>query len=79
MTRPDARAPRWAWIVLALLLLFDVWYRAHTFSAMIEAQIGVRLWPVASKATEPVDCDEAAYAYIGKRVHYGDVNYRDLT
>jgi hypothetical protein len=79
MTKPAARAPRWAWIVLALLLLFDVWYRAHTFSAMIEAQIGVRLWPVASKATEPVDCDEAAYAYIGKRVLEGDVLYRDLT
>ena len=29
--------------------------------------------------SEPLDCDEAAYAYIGHRVLRGDVLYRDLT
>ncbi len=29
--------------------------------------------------TEPLDCDEAAYAYIGHRILQGDVLYRDLT
>ena len=30
-------------------------------------------------ASEPLDCDEAAYAYIGHRLLKGDVMYRDLT
>ena len=30
-------------------------------------------------ASEPLDCDEAAYAYIGHRILHGDVLYRDLT
>ena len=29
--------------------------------------------------SEPLDCDEAAYAYIGRRLVAGDVLYRDLT
>ena len=29
--------------------------------------------------SEPLDCDEAAYAYIGHRILQGDVMYRDLT
>ena len=29
--------------------------------------------------SEPLDCDEAAYAYIGHRILHGDVLYRDLT
>ena len=28
---------------------------------------------------EPLDCDESAYAYIGRRLVRGDVLYRDLT
>ena len=30
-------------------------------------------------AGEPLDCDEAAYAYIGHRIVRGDVLYRDVT
>ena len=37
------------------------------------------LWPATIGATEPLDCDEAAYAYIGHRLLHGDVMYRDLT
>jgi hypothetical protein len=29
--------------------------------------------------SEPLDCDEAAYAYIGHRILQGGVMYRDLT
>ena len=41
--------------------------------------LGIRLWPTAVGASEPLDCDEAAYAYIGHRILHGDVMYRDLT
>ena len=68
--------PRWSWGVLALLLVATVWYRAHTFGASVTA---LRLWPTVAAATEPLDCDEAAYAYIGRRLVAGDVMYRDLT
>ena len=34
---------------------------------------------MAVGASEPLDCDEAAYAYIGHRILRGDVMYRDLT
>ena len=40
---------------------------------------GVNLWPRATGPAEPLDCDEAAYAYIGHRLLHGDVMYRDLT
>ena len=39
---------------------------------------GVRLWPVVKGETEPLDCDEAAYAYMGQRMNHGAVLYRDL-
>ena len=41
--------------------------------------LGIDLWPQAIGASEPLDCDEAAYAYIGHRILRGDVLYRDLT
>ena len=41
--------------------------------------LGVNLWPATVGASEPLDCDEAAYAYIGHRILDGDVLYRDVT
>jgi hypothetical protein len=41
--------------------------------------MGVNLWPANVGESEPLDCDEAAYAYIGHRIQSGDVLYRDLT
>jgi 4-amino-4-deoxy-L-arabinose transferase-like glycosyltransferase len=70
---------RWGLLILLFILLFDVWYRAHTFAPTIVEVTGVNLWPGAVGASEPLDCDEAAYAYIGHRLVQGDVMYRDLT
>jgi 4-amino-4-deoxy-L-arabinose transferase-like glycosyltransferase len=70
---------RWPLAVLAILLFVDVWYRAHTFGPTITAATRLNLWPAAVGASEPLDCDEAAYAYIGHRLLRGDVMYRDLT
>ncbi len=41
--------------------------------------LGIEPWPTSVGASEPLDCDEAAYAYIGHRILHGDVMYRDLT
>jgi 4-amino-4-deoxy-L-arabinose transferase-like glycosyltransferase len=70
---------RWSGWVLVLLLIFDVWYRAHTFGPDVRDRLGVNLWPATVGASEPLDCDEAAYAYIGHRILRGDVLYRDVT
>ena len=70
---------RWSASVLVLLLFFDVWYRAHTFGPDVRDRLGANLWPATVGASEPLDCDEAAYAYIGHRILRGDVLYRDVT
>ena len=70
---------RWSRLVLLLLLVFDVWYRAHTFGPQVRDSLGVSLWPTTIGSSEPLDCDEAAYAYMGHRISRGDVLYRDLT
>jgi 4-amino-4-deoxy-L-arabinose transferase-like glycosyltransferase len=70
---------RWSRLVLLVLLVFDVWYRAHTFGPTVRDSLGVNLWPSTIGAGEPLDCDEAAYAYIGHRISSGDVLYRDVT
>ena len=70
---------RWSIVILLVLVVASLWYRAHTFAPTIAAGSGVSLWPAASGASEPLDCDEAAYAYIGRRMLRGDVMYRDLT
>jgi 4-amino-4-deoxy-L-arabinose transferase-like glycosyltransferase len=72
-------AMRWPRVVLIVLLVFDVWYRGHTFGPSIGGKIGTAFWPRSVGETEPLDCDEAAYAYIGHRALQGDVLYRDLT
>ncbi len=71
--------PRWSFIILVVLLIASVWYRAHTFAPIIASANGLKLWPAAIGPSEPLDCDEAAYAYIGHRLVHGDVMYRDLT
>ncbi len=70
---------RWSRLVLLILLIFDVWYRAHTFGPQVRDALHVNLWPSTVGASEPLDCDEAAYAYIGHRVNRGAVLYRDVT
>ncbi|AGA26224.1 ArnT family glycosyltransferase [Singulisphaera acidiphila] len=74
-----ASPPRWSLLVLAGLLIFDVWLRAHTFGPTLRDRFGLDLWPVSGAEAEPLDCDEAAYAYIGRRIDQGAVMYRDLT
>ena len=70
---------RWRWVGLAFLLVFDLWWRLHTVGPTIRTRWGVDLWPATRGAAEPLDCDESAYAYIGRRIARGDVLYRDLT
>jgi 4-amino-4-deoxy-L-arabinose transferase-like glycosyltransferase len=61
------------------ILAFDVWWRLHTVGPTLRERGGLDLWPVTRGAAEPLDCDESAYAYIGRRLVRGDVLYRDLT
>ncbi len=70
---------RWSRLILIVLMLIAVWYRAHTFGPHLRAAIGFGIWPMSIGESEPLDCDEAAYAYIGRRILKGDVLYRDLT
>jgi Dolichyl-phosphate-mannose-protein mannosyltransferase len=70
---------RWSILALVVLLVFDVWYRGHTFGPDVRNALGVHPWPATVGASEPLDCDEAAYAYIGHRILAGDVMYRHLT
>lgn len=70
---------RWSLVILAAIIAFDLWYRGHTFGPDVRDALGVDPWPAAVGASEPLDCDEAAYAYIGHRILRGDVMYRDLT
>ncbi|MHC5541488.1 ArnT family glycosyltransferase, partial [Singulisphaera rosea] len=74
-----ARIPAWAVLVLLAILVFDVWFRCHTIGPTIRDQLGVDLWPVTGAEAEPLDCDEAVYAYTGRRIVHGSVMYRDLT
>ncbi len=71
-------AKRAAIVGLFFVLIFDVWWRCHTISGSVREKIGFAPWPVVAEA-EPLDCDEALYAYMGKRMVLGDVMYRDLT
>ncbi|WP_165226349.1 ArnT family glycosyltransferase [Aquisphaera insulae] len=67
---------RWPIVVLLAILALDVWYRAHTFAPLLPS--ARMLWPTATGPSEPLDCDETAYAYMGHRMALGDVLYRDL-
>jgi 4-amino-4-deoxy-L-arabinose transferase-like glycosyltransferase len=70
---------RWPRLVLIVLMLTAVWYRAHTFGPHLRAASVISIWPMSVGESEPLDCDEAAYAYIAHRILQGDVMYRDLT
>lgn len=76
---PARAIPEWAWIALLAALVLDVWWRGHTFGPTVLERSGWKLWPVVEGESEPLDCDEAAYGYIGRRVAEGAVLYRDLT
>src|SRR3954447_12234428 len=73
------RGRSWAWVGLVGVLLFDVWWRGHAVGPTLRDRLGVSLYPVTGAEAEPLDCDEAIYAYIGKRIVGGAVMYRDLT
>ncbi len=79
MSEERGRVPAWSWIALVAILLFDLWLRLYTVSPAIKQAYGVNLWPTVKGESEPLDCDEAVYAYMGKRMVAGDVLYRDLT
>jgi 4-amino-4-deoxy-L-arabinose transferase-like glycosyltransferase len=70
---------RWSIVGLLAVLIFDVWLRCHTVGPSLKAKLGVDLYPVTDSASEPLDCDEAIYAYIGNRIAHGSVMYRDMT
>ncbi|MGZ3302702.1 MAG: ArnT family glycosyltransferase, partial [Isosphaeraceae bacterium] len=75
----ESSSIKWSFLALVVILLIDLWYRGHTFGPTVARIAGIKLWPAAVGASEPLDCDEAAYAYIGHRLLRGDVMYRDLT
>ncbi|WP_435005229.1 ArnT family glycosyltransferase [Tundrisphaera lichenicola] len=77
MTTP--RIPKWAGIALLLILGFDLWWRCHTIGPTIRGALGFAPYPVVTGEAEPLDCDEAAYAYIGRGLVHGKVLYRDLS
>jgi 4-amino-4-deoxy-L-arabinose transferase-like glycosyltransferase len=80
VSRPAvASPPRWSWIGLLAILLLDIWLRGHTLGPTVRDLVGFAPWPVVAGEAEPLDCDESAYAYIGRRIVRGDVLYRDLT
>ena len=70
---------RGRWIGLAFALCFDLWLRGHTFGPSIRETIGFAPYLTTGALSEPLDCDEAIYAYMGKRIVGGAVLYRDLT
>ena len=53
----------WPVAVLVALLVADIAYRSHTLGSSLKG---------ADLTSEPLDCDEAAYAYIGHRLLAGD-------
>jgi len=73
------RGRLWARAGLVIVLVFNVWWRCHTVGPALRDRLGVSLWPVNGTESEPLDCDEAIYAHIGKRITGGAVMYRDLT
>jgi 4-amino-4-deoxy-L-arabinose transferase-like glycosyltransferase len=79
MSAGAASTPGWARLGLVLALIFDVWWRCHTLGPTIRDRLGWAPYPVVVGEAEPLDCDEAAYAYIGKHLTRGQVMYRDLS
>ena len=75
---PATRAPIWAWLALAAILALDVWLRGHTFGPLVREACGFDAYFTAGAEGEAIDCDEAIYAYYGRRIAGGAVLYRDL-
>ncbi|MGE3820932.1 MAG: ArnT family glycosyltransferase [Isosphaeraceae bacterium] len=73
------RTGPWPWIGLLVALAFNAWLRGHAFGPALRDMTGLNAYPVTSAESEPLDCDEAIYGYIGKRLNDGAVMYRDLT
>ncbi|WP_169976631.1 ArnT family glycosyltransferase [Tautonia rosea] len=71
--------PGWAIAGLVLALIFAAWWRGHTFAPAMEDSLGLAPWPVVEGESEPLDCDEAAYAYMARRLFKGDRLYADLS
>src|SRR5437660_1143755 len=76
---PALRPIPWTAVLgLVLILAFGVAWRWHTIGpSPISKPFEGRI--VRSGETEPLDCDEAAYAYMGRRMLRGDALYRDLS
>jgi 4-amino-4-deoxy-L-arabinose transferase-like glycosyltransferase len=72
-------SPAWARVALVLILTFDVWWRCHTIGPTVRDSLGFAPWPVVKGEAEPLDCDEAAYGYIGRKLAHGSVMYRDVS
>ncbi|MBI1324293.1 hypothetical protein GC170_14070 [bacterium] len=66
-------------ILIVIMAVILVWWRAHTFAPRVDQLIGLKFWPQMSGSAEPLDCDEAAYGYMGRRMAAGAVLYMDLT
>ena len=71
--------PTWAKVGLIAILILDVWWRCHTIGPTIRDRLGFAPYPVVVGEAEPLDCDEAAYAYIGRQIMSGSVMYRDVS
>ncbi len=76
LPRPRTIAPK---LALAVVAIFCIWWRGHTFGPSIEDVLGFAPYPVVKGESEPLDCDEAIYAYIGHRLLEGDVLYKDVS
>ena len=76
---PRSATSAWAFAGLIASLAFAVWWRGHTFAPTVRDLLGVAPWPVVQGEAEPLDCDEAAYAYMARRMLEGDRLYADLS
>ncbi|RUL88457.1 ArnT family glycosyltransferase [Tautonia sociabilis] len=76
-TSPRTPAP--ALIGLLAILAVTAWWRGHTIGPTLDARLGVAPYPVVRGESEPLDCDEAAYAYMARRLIEGDRLYADLS
>lgn len=76
----DQPRPSRLWIATLLsLLVFAAWWRGHTIAPALQSAVGWAPYPVARGDVEPLDCDEALYAYIGHRLGSGDRLYADVS
>jgi 4-amino-4-deoxy-L-arabinose transferase-like glycosyltransferase len=71
------RPSRGELVALGVVLLFVIWYRGHTMGPDLTRALGVPLWPTVQGESEPLDCDESVYLFLGRRQVAGDVLYRD--